>query len=207
MRERLVEMVDRRKWTATQADPEWSHVQVHRDAGLRNQVPSRVVCCWASGCCGQGDGRTALDLDISSGPDQRLVQPTGGLALLDHSDAVFLPGVLLPAAVRYAPLLAALRGTLGCLTKHVVLSGEGGPAEDYRVETEIRGLDRFADERGLGRFHLYGRSAGASIGLAYAVERGHSLFSLALDEPASDFSAADRDLLAAAAQGGGSTAG
>lgn len=118
--------------------------------------------------------------------------------MLEHSAAVFLPGVLLPAAVRYGPLLAALGDTPGLLTKDLELSGEGGPAEDYRVETEIRGLDRFADERGLGRFHLYGHSAGASIGLAYAVERRDRLLSLALDEPAGDFSAADRGLLAAA---------
>jgi pimeloyl-ACP methyl ester carboxylesterase len=119
------------------------------------------------------------------------------MAPTSHAPAVFLPGPLLPAAVRYAPLLAALGAGPGLLTKDLEVAAEAGPGEDYGLATEVQALDRFADDRGLDRFHLYGHSAGASVALAYAAERGDRLLSLALDEPASDFSAADRALLAA----------
>ncbi len=78
------------------------------------------------------------------------------MALLEQVDAVFLPGALLPAAVRYAPLLAALGDIPGLLPEDLELSADGGPPDGYGVETEVLGLDRFADERGLDRFHLYG---------------------------------------------------
>lgn len=114
-----------------------------------------------------------------------------------HSPAVFLPGPLLPAAVRYAPLLAALGNGPGLLTRDLEVSAETGPPGDYGLATEVAALDRFADDCGLDRFHLYGYSAGGSVALAYAAERGDRLLSLALDEPASDFSDADRALLTA----------
>ena len=120
------------------------------------------------------------------------------MTLPEQWQAVFLPGPLLPAAVRYAALLAALGDHPGLLTKDLEVVAEAGPPDGYDVGTEIRAIDHFADDHGLRRFHLYGYSAGASVALAYAAQRGDRLLSLALDEPASDFSAADRELLAAA---------
>lgn len=61
------------------------------------------------------------------------------------------------------------------------MSAEGGPPGDFGLGTELLALDRFADERKLSRFHLYGYSAGAAVALAYAAERGDRLLSLALD--------------------------
>jgi pimeloyl-ACP methyl ester carboxylesterase len=58
--------------------------------------------------------------------------------------------------------------------------------------TEIRGIDAIADQAGLRRFHLYGYSAGAAYALAYATVHPHRVLSLALDEPATDFTPADR---------------
>jgi pimeloyl-ACP methyl ester carboxylesterase len=106
-------------------------------------------------------------------------------------DAVFLPGILMSAVQRYEPLLAALN-VPGAVTKELDVYAGDRPPDGYTLETEVEGLDRFADERGLDRFHLYGHSAGASIALAYAASHGDRVVSLALDEPASDFSAHDR---------------
>jgi pimeloyl-ACP methyl ester carboxylesterase len=61
------------------------------------------------------------------------------------------------------------------------------PPEDYSITTEIDGLDRTADEAGFNRFHLYGHSAGGAIALAYVAARPHRVLSLAVDEPAMDF--------------------
>jgi len=60
------------------------------------------------------------------------------------------------------------------------------------VDDEIRGVDAAADQAGLGQFRLYGYSAGAACALAYAVARPQRVLSLALDEPATDFTPADR---------------
>lgn len=60
---------------------------------------------------------------------------------------------------------------------------------DYSISTELDALDRTADESGLDRFHAFGHSGGGAVLLAYAVERGDRLVSLAVDEPASDFTA------------------
>ena len=106
-------------------------------------------------------------------------------------DAVFLPGILMSAVKRYEPLLAAL-DVPGAVTKELEVYAGAQPPRGYSLETEVDGLHRFADERGLGRFHLYGHSGGASVALAYVARYGDRIVSLALDEPASDFSSQDR---------------
>lgn len=94
------------------------------------------------------------------------------MALAEQSDAVFLPGPAAARTVRYAPLLAALGNGPQLVTKDLDLAAEAGPPEDYGVEMQIRANDRFADERDLHRLHPYGHSAGRSVALAYAAERG-----------------------------------
>ena len=111
--------------------------------------------------------------------------------------AVFLPGILMPAAARYAPLRAALGDQRPTHTKELEIYSADQPPAGYSLQTEVDGLDRFADDNGLARFHLYGHSAGAAIALAYAAEHGERLLSLALDEPATDFTDDDRAVLAA----------
>jgi pimeloyl-ACP methyl ester carboxylesterase len=113
---------------------------------------------------------------------------------IDRVDAVFLPGILMTPASRYEPLLAAL-GVAGAVTKELEVYAAAAPASSYSMQTEIDGLHRFADAHRLRRFHLYGHSAGASIALAYVAQHGERVASLALDEPASDFSPQDRAAL------------
>jgi pimeloyl-ACP methyl ester carboxylesterase len=62
---------------------------------------------------------------------------------------------------------------------------------------EVEGLHRFVSERGYEHFHLYGYSLGGAIALAYVAEHGHQVASVAMDEPATDFTEDDRKELAA----------
>jgi pimeloyl-ACP methyl ester carboxylesterase len=102
------------------------------------------------------------------------------------TDVLFLPGIIAPAKSRYTPLLAELPGVRGVLKDLDVYRGVA-PPEDYSITTEIEGIDRAADEAGFDRFHLYGHSGGGAIALAYVAARPHRVLSLAVDEPAMDF--------------------
>jgi len=105
---------------------------------------------------------------------------------------VFLPGIVMPAAMRYEALFGELAGERRRLIPlDLRVSDEAWPAAAYSIEAEIAALDRAADADGLGRFHLYGHSGGGAVALAYAAARPARLLSLALDEPSTDFSAAD----------------
>ena len=61
------------------------------------------------------------------------------------------------------------------------------PPGDYSIDTELLALDRAADDAGFPRFHLYGHSGGGAVALAYAASHRDRVQSLAVDEPASDF--------------------
>ena len=111
--------------------------------------------------------------------------------------AIFLGGILAPARFRFIPLLAALGSPPDAVAKELELYIHGRIPDDYSLTMEIDGLDRIATEHGYERFHLYGYSIGAAIALAYVAAHGDRVISLALDEPATDFSTADRDQLAA----------
>jgi pimeloyl-ACP methyl ester carboxylesterase len=102
------------------------------------------------------------------------------------TDVVFMPGIIAPAAVRYAPLLAALPDVHSVL-KDLEVYRDAAPPHDYSMTTEIDALGRAADESGFDRFHLYGHSGGGAIALAYAAAQPQRLLSLAVDEPALDF--------------------
>jgi pimeloyl-ACP methyl ester carboxylesterase len=52
---------------------------------------------------------------------------------------------------------------------------------------EAEAIGRAADEAGFERFHLYGHSAGGAISIAFATGNPERVLSLALDEPAFDF--------------------
>lgn len=116
---------------------------------------------------------------------------------MDHAAGVFLPGILMPAFLRYEPVRRELGDTRVTLTKELEVYAAAAPPADYSIESEVEGIDRFADEQGLDRFHLYGHSAGAAIAMAYAATHPHRPLSLALDEPASDFSEDDRRVIQA----------
>jgi pimeloyl-ACP methyl ester carboxylesterase len=101
---------------------------------------------------------------------------------------MFVPGIILPATLRYAPLIAALGESAGAITKELEVYSQDIPPENYAIELEVDGISRAADEAGFDRFHLYAHSAGGACALAYAATYPERLLSLALDEPATDFS-------------------
>src|SRR5829696_2302975 len=78
------------------------------------------------------------------------------------ADVLFLPGIVAPAATRYAPLLAELPGVHG-VPKDLELYRETVPPEAYSIVTEVEGIDRAVDDEDFDRFHLYGHSAGGAI--------------------------------------------
>jgi pimeloyl-ACP methyl ester carboxylesterase len=99
---------------------------------------------------------------------------------------IFLPGIIAPATVRYGALVEHLPGVRPMMHDLAIYDGDEPPG-DYSITTELDALDRAADEAGIDRFHAFGHSAGGAVLLAYAAARGDRLVSLAVDEPASDF--------------------
>jgi pimeloyl-ACP methyl ester carboxylesterase len=103
---------------------------------------------------------------------------------------MFLPGIIAPAAVRYAPLLEHLGEVETVLKDLEVYAGEE-PDETYEIAAEVAGIAAAADRAGFERFHLYGHSGGGACALAFAAAHPERLLSLAVDEPATDFSDED----------------
>jgi pimeloyl-ACP methyl ester carboxylesterase len=110
---------------------------------------------------------------------------------------VFLPGIIAPAALRYAPLLAELGDTIRPLVKDLEVYSTPTPPHEYSIEQEVEGISRAADAAGFDRFHLYGHSAGGACALAFTATHPDRVLSLALDEPASDFSPEEKSALRA----------
>jgi len=102
------------------------------------------------------------------------------------SDVLFLPGIIAPAAMRYEALVSHLPGIKATL-KDLEVYRDDAPPAGYSIETEIDGIERVVDESGVDRFHVYGHSGGGAVALAYAAAHGERLLSLAVDEPAMDF--------------------
>lgn len=99
---------------------------------------------------------------------------------------VLLPGVVMPAALAYGPLLEVLGGEVDPLAKDLELYVGDAPPPGYAVEVETDGVLRVAEEAGLERFHLVGYSGGGAVSLAFAARHPERLYSLALIEPAWD---------------------
>ncbi len=97
---------------------------------------------------------------------------------------VAVPGGIMPAALRYAPLQAALSGEADFHFKDLEVYSADQPAPGYSFDTEVVALARFADSLGLRRFHLVGYSGGGFVSLAFAGLHPERLLSLALFEPA-----------------------
>ena len=106
---------------------------------------------------------------------------------MEHG-VIFLPGIIAPAAIRYAALIEHLPSVRSLVHDLAVYEGDAPPAA-YSISTEVEALDRVANAAGLDRFHVFGHSGGGAVALAYTTERGERLVSLAVDEPASDFTA------------------
>lgn len=106
------------------------------------------------------------------------------------TDVIFLPGIIAPAGVRYRPLLERLPG-IRALPRELEIYAADEPPAGYSVRDEIRGIGAAADRAGLDRFHLYGHSGGAACALAYVAAHPERVLSLAVDEPATDFTPED----------------
>ena len=101
---------------------------------------------------------------------------------------IFLPGIIMPCAPRYAALLHELDGEVDAVTKDLeVYAGPATPPAGYSIATEVEGIERAADAAGFERFHLYGHSGGGAAALAYVASSPDRVLSLAVDEPASAF--------------------
>jgi len=108
-----------------------------------------------------------------------------------RNPVIFLPGIIMPAKDRYAALINELGPDVTAVTKDLEVYRLPDPPSDYSIETEIAGISRTVDELGFDRFHLYGHSAGGAVSIAFAAAHPERLLSLALDEPAMDFTPED----------------
>lgn len=97
---------------------------------------------------------------------------------------VCIPGSVAPAAQRYGPLMAAAGEAADFHLKDLEVYREATPPSNYSIDEEVEAVDRFADAKGLGRFHLVGYSGGGFISLAYAATRPERIISLGLFEAA-----------------------
>src|SRR5579859_3255862 len=97
---------------------------------------------------------------------------------------VCLPGSVAPAPQRYGPLLQAVGDSAELHLKELEVYREAAPPSNYTIDEELKAIDRFADSKGLARFHLVGYSGGGFISLAYSATRPQRINSLGLFEPA-----------------------
>jgi pimeloyl-ACP methyl ester carboxylesterase len=102
--------------------------------------------------------------------------------------AVFLPGIIQPGVLRYEPLVAELGAGVDANVKELEVYTLSPPPAAHSIDDEVEGLLLCARRAGLERFHLYGHSAGGAVALASTGEHRERVLSLALDEPAFDFS-------------------
>jgi pimeloyl-ACP methyl ester carboxylesterase len=101
-------------------------------------------------------------------------------------NVILLPGIIAPAAVRYAPLLACL-SDINPVTKDLEVYASDALSPGYSIALEVAGVDRAANEAGFAAFHLYGHSGGGAVALAYIAAHPDRVVSVAVDEPAYDF--------------------
>ena len=104
---------------------------------------------------------------------------------------IFLPGIIAPAAIRYAPLVACL-ADVDPVTKDLEVYATETPPPGYSIAMEVAGVNRAADAARFDRFHLYGHPGGGAVALAYVAAHPERAISLTVDEPAYDFTEAVR---------------
>src|SRR5713226_4570335 len=97
---------------------------------------------------------------------------------------IALPGGIMPAALRYAPLESALSGKVDFHVKDLAVYAGDEPPPGYSLDTELAALTAFADTLQAQRFHLVGYSGGGFVSLVFAGLYPQRLLSLALFEPA-----------------------
>jgi pimeloyl-ACP methyl ester carboxylesterase len=97
---------------------------------------------------------------------------------------ILLPGVVLPAAFAYEPLVRELGSRVDAVPKELDVYDTDEPPSGYSLELEVAGVLREVDRRGWDRFHLVGYSGGGAAALALGARHPERLLSLALLEPA-----------------------
>jgi pimeloyl-ACP methyl ester carboxylesterase len=97
---------------------------------------------------------------------------------------ILLPGIVLPADLAYAPLIASLGSEAEAVAKDLEVYATPEPPEDYSLEYEVEGALREADARGWKRFHVVGYSGGGAAALCITATKPERLESLTLLEPA-----------------------
>ena len=100
------------------------------------------------------------------------------------TQAILLPGAVMPAELAYGALLAALGDDVQAVAKELEIYADAAPPAGYTLQHETDGVLRTADAAGFDRFHLVGYSAGGAASLAFAARHPERLLSLALIEPA-----------------------
>ena len=101
-----------------------------------------------------------------------------------NQTVIALPGGIMPAALRYAPLESALGGRVDFHFKDLEAYAGDEPPDGYSLDTELTALGTFADSLEAQRFHLVAYSFGGFVSLAFAGLYPQRLLSLALFEAA-----------------------
>jgi pimeloyl-ACP methyl ester carboxylesterase len=100
------------------------------------------------------------------------------------TQAILLPGGVMPAELAYGALLAVLGDHVQAVAKELEIYADAAPPAGYTLQHETDGILRTADAAGFDRFHLVGYSGGGASSLAFAARHPERLLSLALIEPA-----------------------
>ena len=108
----------------------------------------------------------------------------GGPRAAMTTQAILLPGAVMPADLAYGALLAALGDDVQAVAKELEIYADAAPPAGYTLQHETDGVLRTADAAGFDRFHLVGYSAGGAASLVLAARHPERLLSLALIEPA-----------------------
>lgn len=100
------------------------------------------------------------------------------------TQAILVPGAVMPAKLAYGGLLEALGDGVQAIAKDLEMYAGSTPPPGYTLQHEIDGILRTAESAGFDRFHLVGYSAGGASSLAFAAEHPERLATLSLMEPA-----------------------
>lgn len=72
------------------------------------------------------------------------------------TQAILLPGAVMPATLAYGALLAALGDEAQAVAKELEIDADAQPPAGYTLRHETDGVLRGADAAGFDRFHLVG---------------------------------------------------
>ncbi len=103
---------------------------------------------------------------------------------MPRSGVILLPGVVMPAALAFGPLVEELGADFDVVAKDLEVYATDEPPDDFSLDLEVAGVLREADRRGWDRLHIAGYSGGGAAALAFITRHPERLLSAALLEPA-----------------------